>query len=266
LPTDVDAPIRQPGPAPSKAALVTGGGLRIGAAIARALGRAGYAVAVHRHGSEAAAEAVAAAIVAGGGHAAVVQADLADPEAPARLLEDAAAAVGPLTALINNAAVFEHDAVGRLDAALWDRHMAVNLRAPVFLAEAFAAALPAQARGCVVNVIDQRVLKPTPQFLSYTVAKSALLAATMTLAQALSPRIRVVGVGPGPTLPSRRQSADDFARQSAAVPLGRGPTPEEIAAAVLFLLEAESVTGVMLPVDGGQHLAWATPDVDGVGE
>jgi NAD(P)-dependent dehydrogenase (short-subunit alcohol dehydrogenase family) len=136
----------------------------------------------------------------------------------------------------------------------------------VFLAEAFAAALPAQARGCVVNVIDQRVLKPTPQFLSYTVAKSALLAATMTLAQALSPRIRVVGVGPGPTLPSRRQSADDFARQSAAVPLGRGPTPEEIAAAVLFLLEAESVTGVMLPVDGGQHLAWATPDVDGVGE
>lgn len=241
------------------AALVTGGGRRIGAAIARRLGAAGHPVAIHCLGSTNAAAAVAADIQAHGGHAHVVTADLADPAAPARLIAEAREALGPLAALVNCASVFEEDAVGSLDAALWDRQMAVNLRAPVMLAEAFASQAP-ETGGCVVNIVDQRVLKPTPLHVSYTLSKSALATATVTLAQALAPKVRVVAIGPGPTLANARQAPDDFARQSAATPLGRGPTPDEIADAVLFLIEAKSVTGVMLPVDGGQHLAWRTED------
>lgn len=241
-------------------ALVTGAGRRIGAAIARRLAREGYATALHCRRSVSDAEALASDIVAGGGRAAVLVEDLGDAAAPARLVARAAEAVGPLTALVNCASSFEPDGVGSLDATLWDRQMAVNLRAPVFLTEAFAAQVREGAPACVVNVLDQRVLKPTPAYLSYTLSKSALMTATITLAQALAPKVRVVAVGPGPTLANARQSAADFARQSAATPLGRGPRPEEIADAVAFLLNAESVTGIMLPVDGGQHLAWKTPD------
>jgi NAD(P)-dependent dehydrogenase (short-subunit alcohol dehydrogenase family) len=258
----IDAAI-EPSPRLSRGgALVTGAGRRIGAAIAIALGRAGYAVAAHCRLSVTDANEVSTAIEAEGGRAAVVAADLADPDAPERLVAQAVAAVGPLSALVNCASSFEPDGVGALDPALWDRQMAVNLRAPVFLAEAFAAQIPEGGRGCVVNILDQRVLKPTPAYVSYTLSKSALMTATLTLAQALAPKVRVAAVGPGPTLANVRQSAEAFARQSAATPLGRGPDPAEIAEAVLYLLAAESVTGCMIPVDGGQHLAWATPDCD----
>ena len=177
------------------------------------------------------------------------------------IIAQAGAALGPLTLLVNNASVFEPDDIGSLDEVGWERHFGVNLRAPVFLARDFAAQLPDGVDGAIINVIDQRVWKPTPHFLSYTLSKSALFTATQTMAQALAPRIRVNAVGPGPTLASSRQRRDDFARQGASVPLGHGPSPEEIAETVLFLATARSVTGQMIAVDGGQHLAWQTPDV-----
>lgn len=245
-----------------RAALVTGAARRIGRAIALALAEAGYAVAIGTHRSVAEAEALRSDIVRAGGRAAVVQGDLADPAAVRALVPAAAAALGPLTLLVNNAAEFEPDAIGALDPERWDRQLAVNLRAPVFLAEAFAAQAPAGRDCAIVNMLDQRVLKPTPRFVSYTLAKSALHTATRTLAQALAPRVRVNAVAPGPTAPSPRQRAEEFAHQAAAVPLGRGSPPEEIAAAVVFLAGATSITGQTLAVDGGQHLAWKTPDVD----
>jgi NAD(P)-dependent dehydrogenase (short-subunit alcohol dehydrogenase family) len=241
-----------------QAALVTGGARRIGRAICLALHRAGYAVAIHAGRSGAEAEALRAEIARAGGRAAVVRADLADHAQVAGLVAAGARALGPLSLLVNNAASFEPDEIGALEVARFDRQMAVNLRAPLFLSEAFAAQAPDDA--AIVNLLDQRVLKPTPHFVSYTLAKSALHAATRMLAQALAPRVRVNAVAPGPTIPSARQSAEDFSRQSAAVPLGRGPSPEEIAAAVLYLARARSVTGVTLAVDGGQHVAWNTPD------
>ena len=205
-----------------RAALVTGGARRIGRAISLALHEAGYAVAIHAQRSIAEAEALRDEIVRAGGRACVLQADLGG-DAAGELVEAAAGALGPLSLLVNNAASFEPDEIGALDAARFDRQMAVNLRAPLFLSEAFAA----QARdgASIVNILDQRVFKPTPHFVSYTLAKSALHAATRMLAQALAPKVRVNAVAPGPTMASARQSADDFSRQSAAVPLGRGPTP-----------------------------------------
>jgi NAD(P)-dependent dehydrogenase (short-subunit alcohol dehydrogenase family) len=250
----------------SPVALVTGGAKRIGRAISLRLAQAGYAVAVHCRRSRAEASDLAAAITADGGRAAVVAADLADAGALAGLLPQAAAALGPLTLLVNNASVFEADELDSLEADLWDRHFAVNLRAAVFLARDFARQLPAAGEGTVVNIIDQRVWKLNPQFFSYTLSKAALFTATRTMAQALAPRIRVNAVGPGPTLTSPRQSEDDFARQAGALPLGHGPTPEDIAEAVAYLAGARSVTGQMLAVDGGQHLAWQTPDIVGVRE
>jgi NAD(P)-dependent dehydrogenase (short-subunit alcohol dehydrogenase family) len=241
-----------------RAALVTGAARRIGRAIAQALHEAGYAVAIQANRSAAEAEGLRDEITRAGGRAAVLRADLADRAAVAELVPAAVRAVGPLSLLVNNAATFEPDAIGVLDAARFDRQFAVNLRAPLFLSEAFAA----QARGnaAIVNILDQRVFKLTPHFVSYTLAKSALHSATRMLAQALAPNVRVNAVAPGPTMASARQAAEDFARQAAAVPLRHGPTPEEIAAAVIYLAGARSVTGVTLAVDGGQHLAWQTPD------
>lgn len=249
-----------------RAALVTGGAQRIGRAIVRALAEAGYAVVVHARASAGEAEALCAEIVAAGGCARAITADLADHAAVLGLVAAAAGAVGPLTLLVNNASEFQHDAIGGLDRAVFDRHMAVNLRAPIFLADAFAAQAPSGADPSIVNLIDQRVYKPTPRFLSYGLSKSALHTATTTLAQALAPRVRVNAVAPGPTLPSPRQDAAAFARQARAVPLGRGPSPEEIADAVLYLAGARSVTGETIAVDGGQRLAWQTPDAVGIEE
>lgn len=242
------------------AALVTGGAVRIGAAIVRALAAAGRPVAIHCNRSRSAGDALAADIVASGGRAAVLVCDLADADAVSRLVGEAEAAVGPLGLLVNNASLFEDDRITSLDPALWDRHFAVNLRAPALLARDFAA----RAAGddpSIVNVIDQRVWKLTPQYFSYTLTKSALWTATRTLAQALAPRIRVNGVGPGPTLANIHDGEAGFAQEATAVPLGHGGSPQEIADAVLFLAGARSVTGQMIAVDGGQHLGWRTPDV-----
>ncbi|HEY2134609.1 MAG TPA: SDR family oxidoreductase [Xanthobacteraceae bacterium] len=252
--------------APPRAALVTGGAQRIGRAIVLALARHGYAVAIQTRHSLGEAERLCAEIAAAGGRAAVVAADLADHEAVLRLVPAAAAAVGPLTLLVNNAAEFEPDEIGSLERARFDRHIAVNLRAPIFLAEAFAAQPDAGADRAIVNLLDQRIYKPTPRFLSYGLTKSALHAATTTLAQALAPGIRVNAVAPGPTLPSPRQDQQSFARQVHALPLDHGPGPQDVADAVLYLAGAHSVTGVTIAVDGGQHLAWRTADAAGVEE
>jgi NAD(P)-dependent dehydrogenase (short-subunit alcohol dehydrogenase family) len=245
-----------------RTALITGAGRRIGATIAFALSRAGYAVVLHANQSRAQAEKLAGEIVRAGGRASVVLADLADREAVAKLVP-AAAAFGPLTLLVNNASLFDEDEIAGLERARFERTFAVNLTAPVLLAQAFAAQAPESADASIVNIVDQRVLKPTPRFFSYSLSKSALASATVMLAQALAPTVRVNAVAPGPTLPSPRQSAAQFAVQAAAVPLKRGPTPEDIAAAVVYLAQAKSVTGSVIAVDGGQHLAWRTADSDG---
>lgn len=242
-----------------RAALITGAGRRIGAAIARALAGAGYAVVLHANRSRTEAEKLAAEIMGAGGRAQVVLADLADSEAVRKLVA-AAAAFGPLTLLVNSASEFNPDEIGNLQRAQFERTMAINLAAPLFLAQAFAA--QALAGSSIVNIVDQRVLKPTPLFFSYTLSKSALQAATVTMAQALAPKLRVNAVAPGPTLPSPRQTDAEFAAQAATLPLARGPSPEDIAAAVVYLAGARSVTGVTLAVDGGQHLAWRTADSD----
>ncbi len=249
-----------------RAALVTGAARRIGRAIVLALANAGYRVAIHTRHSVAEGTALAGLINDAGGRAAVVQADLGDHDAVVGLVPAAAAAVGPLTLLVNNASEFERDEAGQLDRRLFDRQLAVNLRAPVFLSDAFAAQAPEAADPSIVNLLDQRVLRPTPRFISYTLSKGALYIATTTLAQALAPRVRVNAVAPGPTLESRRQTPDAFARQARAVPLGHGPGADEIAAAVLYLASARSVTGQTIAVDGGQHIAWQTPDVIGIDE
>jgi len=245
-----------------RTALITGAGRRIGATIAFALSRAGYAVVLHANQSRAEAEKLAGEIMRVGGRASVVLADLADGEAVAKLVP-AAAAFGPLTLLVNNASLFDEDEIAGLERARFERTFAVNLTAPVLLAQAFAAQAPESADASIVNIVDQRVFKPTPRFFSYGLSKSALANATVTLAQSLAPAVRVNAVAPGPTLPSPRQSAAQFAVQAAAVPLKRGPTPEDIAAAVLYLAQAKSVTGSVIAVDGGQHLAWRTADSDG---
>jgi NAD(P)-dependent dehydrogenase (short-subunit alcohol dehydrogenase family) len=249
-----------------RAALVTGGAKRVGLAITRALAEAGYAIAVHANASRAEADAVCAEIRNAGGRAAAVQADLREHAEVLNLVPAANAAVGPLTLLVNNASIFEPDDIASLDRELFDRHMAVHLRAPLFLAQAFAAQTPADADPCIVNMLDQRVLKPTPLFLSYALSKNGLYAATTMLAQALAPKVRVNGIAPGPTLPSKRQSPEEFAAQAAKLPLGHGTNPQEIAQAVLFLAGARSVTGQVIAVDGGQHLAWQTPDIAGIRE
>jgi NAD(P)-dependent dehydrogenase (short-subunit alcohol dehydrogenase family) len=243
-----------------RAALVTGAGKRIGRAIALMLGAEGWPVAVHYHRSQDAAEAVMREIVAGGGKAVAVAADLAQEEAVARLVPEAAAALGgPLGCLINNASVFDNDLALSATRQSWDRHIETNLRAPFVLMQEFARQLPADAQGAVVNMLDERVWSLTPYFVSYTVSKAALWALTQSMALALAPRIRVNGIGPGPTLPSPRQSDEQFRRQAAAMPLGHGTSPEEIAQAVRFILAAPAMTGQMIALDGGQHLGWAQP-------
>jgi len=250
----------------NEAALVTGGAQRIGRRIVERLAGEGYAVAIHCRRSTDEAEAIATEIRKQGGRAAIVQADLADGRAVEGIVPEAVKALGPLTLLVNNASEFEPDEVETLSQERWDRHFAVNLRAPAFLARDFARQLPAGRQGSIVNIVDQRVWKLTPQFFSYTLTKAALFTATQTMAQALAPRIRVNAIGPGPTLSNVRQGDEDFAKQSEAVLLGRGGAPDEIADAVLYLAKAASVTGQMIAVDGGQHLAWETPDVAGIRE
>ena len=245
----------------NKAALVTGGAQRIGRRIVERLAAEGYAVAIHCRRSTEEAQAMAERIVATGGRAAVVRGDLADGAAVERLVPEAVRALGSLTLLVNNASEFEPDEVETLSQERWDRHFAVNLRAPAFLARDFAHQVPADGRGSIVNIVDQRVWKLTPQFFSYTLTKAALFSATQTMAQALAPRIRVNAIGPGPSMPSERQSQEDFQAQVSALILKRGPQLEEFGKTIRFLYETPSITGQMIALDGGQHLAWQTPDV-----
>jgi len=239
-----------------RAALVTGGGKRIGRGVSLALGRAGFAVAVHCNASRTEAEATAADIRNAGGNAIVLQAALENEAAVQRLIPDATAALGPIGLLINNASLFERDEWDTATRESWDAHMNTNLRAPFVLTQDFARALPAGARGLVINLLDERVWSLTPHFVSYTVSKTGLWTLTQTMALALAPRIRVNAIGPGPTLPSSRQTQAQFEAQCAAVPLRHGSSPEEIAAAVLAMLELPSMTGQMIALDGGQHMLW----------
>ncbi len=250
------------------AALVTGAARRIGRTIALELARAGHDVAIHYGTSRDEAEAVREEIRALGTEAAVVQGDLADPETPLRIVLEAERLLKrPPTVLVNNASLFEPDTLQTMTLADWTAHMDVNLRAPVFLAQAFAARKPRDVEGNIVNIIDQRVLKLNPLFFSYTLSKAGLWTATRTMAQALAEEnIRVNAVSPGPCLANARMSDEDFARQCELTLLGRGTTPEEIAAAVRFILSAPAMTGQMIVLDGGQHLNWRTPDVTEVRE
>jgi NAD(P)-dependent dehydrogenase (short-subunit alcohol dehydrogenase family) len=240
-----------------RAALVTGAGKRIGRAIALGLAQDGWAVAVHYSESRIEAERLVEEITAKSGKAVALQADLAREEQVVPLVGRAAAVLGPLGCLVNNASVFENDLALDVTRASWDRHLETNLRAPFVLAQEFARQLPEERCGAIVNLLDERVWNLTPHFFSYTLSKSALWTVTQTLALALAPRIRVNGVGPGPALPSPRQTEAQFRRQEGLMPLGRGTTPEEIAAAVRFILAAPALTGQMIALDGGQHLGWA---------
>lgn len=241
-------------------ALVTGSAKRIGRAIAEDLAAHGWAVAIHYNHSQIDADATVAGIVSQGGKAVALKADFDDPACAPGLVAAAEAALGKPRLLVNNASIFEADAVGSLDLPLYERQMRVNLTTPVFLAEAFARALPGDAEGNIVNIVDQRVWRPTPRFFSYHLSKAALWAATETMAQALAPRIRVNAIGPGPSVKNERQSDDMFRQQTEAVLLRRGPELAEFGRTVRYLVENRSITGQMIALDGGQHLGWETPD------
>jgi len=256
-----------------KRALVTGAGKRLGRAMALCLAGRGYDVAVHYATSQDQAEAVAEEIRALGQQAATLRGDLLVEDETQALVDRAADALGgPLNVLVNNASIFEYDTLQTATRDSWDRHIGSNLRAPFVLTQNFAAAVPDPvcdsngepvAQGLVVNMLDQRLRKLTPEFMSYTIAKMGLWAFTRTAAQALAPRVRVNGIGPGPTLIGAHQSREHFTRQRAATILGRGANPEDITAALRYLLDAPAVTGQLLCVDGGQHLGWQMPDIFG---
>lgn len=241
--------------------LVTGAARRIGRTLALDMARDGWDLAVHCNTSVAEAEEVVDQIRAMGRRAVMVRGDLSDPDVPERLIDEASAALDGLVCLINNASLFEPDEVGSISRQSWARHNDTNLRAPVFLSQAFARQLPAASEGNIISIIDQRVWKLNPRFFSYTMSKSGLWTATRTLAQALAPRIRVNAIGPGPALPSVRMDDEEFAKQSRLTLLGRGTSPREISGAVKFILSQPSLTGQMIALDGGQHLVWQTPDV-----
>ncbi|MES2549543.1 MAG: SDR family oxidoreductase [Pseudomonadota bacterium] len=254
-------------------ALVTGAGKRLGRAMALYLAQRGHDVAVHYASSADEAETVVAEIRAMGRKAQSFQADLLDEAQVQALVPAVTAALGPLTVLVNNASIFEYDRIDTATRQSWDRHIESNLRAPYVLIQAFAKQCPPAttddngeplAQGLVVNMIDQRILKLTPEFSTYTIAKMGLWALTQTAAQGLAPHIRVNGIGPGPTLKGARQSQDHFDRQRAATVLGRGANPQDITAALGFFLDSPGLTGQFIAVDGGQHLGWKTPDVLGV--
>jgi NAD(P)-dependent dehydrogenase (short-subunit alcohol dehydrogenase family) len=235
----------------------------LGRAIALDLAAAGWDVAAHYNGSQKDAEATANDIRALGRRVALLQADVSSEDETRALIGRATKELGPVTALINSASLFENDDWQNASRESWDKHMNVNLRAPFVLAQEFAKALPKDMNGAIVNIVDQRVLKPTPQFITYSLSKAGLYWLNTTLAQALAPRIRVNAIGPGPTMINARQSQADFDRQRKATVLGTGADPKDVCAAVRYLLNSPVVTGQMIAVDGGQHLIWQTADVSG---
>ncbi len=255
-------------------ALVTGAGIRLGREMALYLARRGMDVAVHYATSEEPAQQTAAEVQAMGRRSAILQADLLDESQLSTLLPRAAEALGgPITCLVNNASIFEYDNIRTATRQSWDRHFDSNLRAPFVLTQAMAdqglkPEIDAQgepvATGLIVNMVDMRVRKLTPEFMTYTIAKMGLWALTRTAAQALTPAIRVNAIGPGPTLQGHRQSESHFKTQRENTVLERGANPSDITAALGYFLDAHAVTGQLLCVDGGQHLGWQTPDVVGL--
>jgi NAD(P)-dependent dehydrogenase (short-subunit alcohol dehydrogenase family) len=240
-------------------ALITGAAKRVGRLIALELAAAGYDIAVHYRGSADEAARLAQEIQAMGRRAALIPADLEDEASVETIMPRAIAALGPVGVLVNNASLFERDEALTLTRAEWDRQLAINLRAPFVLMQGFARLLPDDRSGAIVNLIDQRVWNLTPHFVSYTVSKAALWTLTQTMALALAPRIRVNAIGPGPILPNERQSDDQFRVHWSSLPLQQRIEPRDVARAARFLIEAEAVTGQMIAVDGGEHLAWAQP-------
>ena len=241
-----------------RAALVTGGGKRLGRMIALTLAQAGFDIAIHCNASRDDAAATAAEITALGRRAVILQANLAREAEVETLIPDATAALGPIGVLVNNASTFERDDWHDASRDSWDRHIEPNLRAPFVLMQAFAHALPRGREGVVINMIDMRVWSITPHFVSYTVSKFGLWALTQSMALALAPRIRVNGIGPGPALPNSRQTQEQFARQAQSVPLRRGPVIEEVGRAAMAILTLGSMTGQMIALDYGQLLQWAS--------
>jgi len=246
-----------------KTALVTGAAKRVGRAIAIDLARQGWAVAVHYGASLDAAEDAVAEIRRAGGTALTLQADLSKEAETEALMRHAVDALGPVGCLVNNASVFKHDDIETADRASWNMHLETNLRAPLVLTQAMARMLPADNNGVVVNMLDQRVWNLTPHFLSYTISKAGLWTLTQTLALALAPRIRVNAIGPGPVLPNERQTDEQFRRQYESLPLRAPVALEDICSAVQFIISAASMTGQMIALDSGQHLAWAHPHESG---
>ncbi len=247
--------------APIGVALVTGGARRIGRAIALALAKAGWDVALHYHRSHADAEDTARAVHALGRRAALLPCDLADEKAVRQLLARAQAALGPVSCVVNNASLFEQDSAHDFSATCLNAHMQANLVAPVLLAQALHAATPSGAQSVVINLLDQKLYNLNPDFLSYTLSKAALHSATTMLAQALAPTVRVVGVAPGLTMVSGAQTQEGFLRAHRATPLGRSSTPDDVADAVVYVAGARALTGTTLLVDGGQHLTPQARDV-----
>jgi NAD(P)-dependent dehydrogenase (short-subunit alcohol dehydrogenase family) len=241
---------------PDATVLVTGAGRRLGRAIALDFAGRGWRVGVHYHASADEAVGLVDEIEAMGGQAAALPADLGRLDDLAPLIEACGERLGPPTCLINNAACFEWDSVESLDAETWRMHIDTNLRAPVFLTQAFARRLPERVSASVINLVDQKVLRLDPDYFSYTIAKSALWIATRTLAQALAPRIRVNAIAPGPVLPARDQTEADFAKECRSTLLKRVVSTDDVTNAVRFLLETPSLTGQTIALDGGQHLVW----------
>src|SRR5690348_6093224 len=243
-----------------KNVLVTGAAKRLGRAIALDLARHGWNLAIHYNISDREARVTCEDAHAVGVKAVAVKADLAREDETEVIVRQAAHELGPLIALVNSASVFENDQWYSADRASWDRHMNVNLRSPLVLAQQFAKHLPRDAHGAIVNLLDQRLFRPAPDFLSYGVSRAGLHWLTLTLAQALAPRIRVNAVAPGPTLKAARQTPAHFEQERNATILGRGSEPQDICDAVRYLLDARAVTGQTIAVDGGQHLIWKLAD------
>lgn len=236
--------------------LITGAAKRIGRSIACELAQSGWNVAVHSHQSREQADRLVDELLELGVRAVGLTADLAVEAEVEALIEAASQAIGPISCLINNASVFEEDTASSVSRASWDAHMEVNLRAPFVLSQCLAKSLAGEDTGSIINIIDQRVWNPTPQFTSYTLSKMALWGVTQVLARSFAPHIRVNAIGPGPTLQSVHQSAEQFAAEIATVPLKREVTPEDICRGVRFILESPTMTGQMLALDSGQHLGW----------
>ena len=244
-----------------RVALVTGAGKRIGRAISLGLAAEGWDLALHFHRSHAETEGLATEISALGVKAVPVRCDLGSAEQVSDLIAECQRRLGTPTCLVNNAALFEYDDLASLEPEKWQRHLNVNLLAPLLLAKAFAAQIPEGATGCIVNLLDQKVFNLNPDFFSYTIAKLGLEGATRVLAMALAPKVRVCGVAPGITLVSAEQTADGFDRAHHLAPLGRSSTVEDIADTVRFVVNARALTGTTIVVDGGQHLWSSRRDV-----